>query len=225
MPLLVWDGQGNINVKWLRRLQVGDQPCLYLGAVCEIGGDVPLPREAFDAADTAIEAALQKSVPMTLGIARMPANWRSGTVPALKLDEGMIPERTGVTESVDNQSDSPVLTGRTVQERPVVHVMRHRIEADLDDAAAACFNQSTPGLGPDIETYQNRGWGEHKRRPAIATMHALDIELPRGVTWQVRRSRCHDGRRNGNGGAGRCRLRQVRNAGEVLRPRGLARVG
>lgn len=55
--------------------------------------------------------------------------------------------------------------------------MQRRIEAGLLDAAAAYFHHATPGLGPDIETYQNREWGEKQRERAVATMHALDGEL------------------------------------------------
>ena len=102
----------------------------------------------------------------------------SGAVPVLELDDGtLISECTAITEYLDGQDGAPVLTGRTPKERAVVHMMQRRIEAGLLDAAAAYFHHATPGLGPDIETYQNREWGEKQRERAVATMRALDGEL------------------------------------------------
>ena len=102
----------------------------------------------------------------------------SGAVPVLELDDGtLISECTAITEYLDNQDGNPVLTGRTAKERAIVHMMQRRIEAGLLDAAAAYFHHATPGLGPDIETYQNREWGETQRERAVATMRALDSEL------------------------------------------------
>jgi len=102
----------------------------------------------------------------------------SGAVPVLELDDGtLISECTAITEYLDGKDGAPVLTGRTPKERAVVHMMQRRIEAGLLDAAAAYFHHATPGLGPDIETYQNREWGEKQRERAVATMRALDGEL------------------------------------------------
>ena len=102
----------------------------------------------------------------------------SGAVPVLELDDGtIISECTAITEYLDGQDGDPMLTGRTPKERAMVHMMQRRIEAGLLDAAAAYFHHATPGLGPDIETYQNREWGQHQRARAIATMRTLDGEL------------------------------------------------
>jgi len=102
----------------------------------------------------------------------------SGAVPLLELDDGtMISECTAITEYLDNQDGNPVLTGRTAKERAVVHMMQRRIEAGLLDAAAAYFHHATPGLGPDIETYQNAEWGRAQGERAAATMRTLDGEL------------------------------------------------
>ncbi len=102
----------------------------------------------------------------------------SGAVPVLELDDGtIISECTAITEYLDGQDGDPMLTGRTPKERAMVHMMQRRIEAGLLDAAAAYFHHATPGLGPSIETYQNREWGEHQRARAVATMRTLDGEL------------------------------------------------
>ena len=56
-------------------------------------------------------------------------------------------------------------------------MMQRRAEAGLLDAVAGYFHHATPGLGPHIETYQNREWGENSRERALAGMHLLDDVL------------------------------------------------
>ena len=59
----------------------------------------------------------------------------------------------------------------------VIHMMQRRAEAGLLDAAATFFHHATPGLGPKIELYQNREWGEKNRERAIDGMRYLDQVL------------------------------------------------
>ena len=70
-----------------------------------------------------------------------------------------------------------MLTGRNAKERAVIHMMQRRAEAGLLDAAATFFHHATPGLGPRIEDYQNREWGEKNRERAVAGMRYLDQVL------------------------------------------------
>ncbi len=99
----------------------------------------------------------------------------SGAVPMLELDDGtMIAECTAITEYLDHASGEPVLTGRTPKERAVIHMMQRRAEAGLLDAVGAYFHHATPGLGPDIETYQCAEWGNHQKGRAIQGMKYLD---------------------------------------------------
>jgi glutathione S-transferase len=56
----------------------------------------------------------------------------------------------------------------------MIHMMQRRAEAGLLDAVATYFHHATPGLGPQIETYQNREWGEKSRERALAGMGMLD---------------------------------------------------
>jgi glutathione S-transferase len=102
----------------------------------------------------------------------------SATVPVLELEDGTcISECTAITEYVDHLVGEPVLTGRSAKERAVIHMMQRRAEAGLLDAAATFFHHATPGLGPRIEDYQNREWGEKNRERAIAGMRYLDQTL------------------------------------------------
>jgi glutathione S-transferase len=99
----------------------------------------------------------------------------SAAVPVLELEDGtFISECTAITEYLDNLVGEPILTGKTAKDRAVIHMMQRRAEVGLLDAVAAYFHHATPGFGPDIETYQNREWGEKGRERAIAGMHYLD---------------------------------------------------
>ena len=109
-------------------------------------------------------------------LARNPA----GTVPVLELEDGThIAECTAITEFLDHMNGEPVLTGATGRDRALIHMMQRRAEAGLLDAAATYFHHATPGLGPHIETYQCREWGERSRERAISGMRYLDQVLER----------------------------------------------
>lgn len=102
----------------------------------------------------------------------------AGQVPTLELDDGtIIAECTAITEYLDHLAGEPVLTGRTPKERAMIHMSQRRIEANLLDAVAAYFHHATPGLGPEIEGYQNKEWGEKQKERAIATLDKLNEKL------------------------------------------------
>ncbi|HEX4801789.1 MAG: glutathione S-transferase family protein [Myxococcales bacterium] len=102
----------------------------------------------------------------------------SGAVPVLELEDGTtIAECTAITEYLDNLEGKPTLTGKGPRERAIVHMMQRRAEAGLFDAVAIYFHHATPGLGPQIETYQNPEWGEKNRERAIVGMSYLDDVL------------------------------------------------
>jgi glutathione S-transferase len=102
----------------------------------------------------------------------------NAAVPVLELDDGTcISECTAITEYIDHLAGEPTLTGRTAKDRAIIHMMQRRAEAGLLDAVGAYFHHATPGLGPKIETYQNREWGENNRDRAIAGMRYLDSVL------------------------------------------------
>jgi glutathione S-transferase len=121
------------------------------------------------------------SVDVPAGEHRLPAFVKKNpyaTVPVLELEDGTcISECTAITEYVDNLVGEPVLTGRSAKKRAIIHMMQRRTEAGLLDAAATYFHHATPGLGPKIEVYQNREWGEKNRERAIAGMRYLDQVL------------------------------------------------
>lgn len=99
----------------------------------------------------------------------------SGAVPVLELDDGTtISECTAITEYIDGAYDGISLTGDNPKDRALVHMMQRRAEQGLMDAVGGYFHHATQGLGPDLETYQNKDWGLKQREKAIEGMHYFD---------------------------------------------------
>ena len=104
----------------------------------------------------------------------------SGTLPVLELDDGtLIAECTAITEYLDWLDGAPTLTGTTPRERGIIHMMNKRAELELLDAVSVYFHHATPGLGPDVETYQNAEWGLRQRDKALRGMRYFDGILQR----------------------------------------------
>lgn len=102
----------------------------------------------------------------------------SGTVPALETGDGtVISECTAITEYLDHIDGEPSLTGKTPQERGVIHMMQRRAEAGLLDAVGAYFHHATAGLGPEIETVQIADWGIHQKEKAVHGMKYFNTVL------------------------------------------------
>lgn len=99
----------------------------------------------------------------------------SAAVPVLELEDGTtISECSAITEYLDGLTGETALTGKSAKQRGVIAMMQRRAEAGLLDAVGAYFHHATPGLGPDIETYQNAEWGSKQGERAVATMRYLD---------------------------------------------------
>lgn len=102
----------------------------------------------------------------------------SGTLPVLELGDGTcIAECTAITEYLDAVDGQPTLTGRTAREKGIIHMMNKRAELELLDAISVYFHHATPGLGPDVEIYQNAEWGLRQRDKAVKGMHYFDSVL------------------------------------------------
>nr|WP_314567375.1 glutathione S-transferase [uncultured Pseudomonas sp.] len=99
----------------------------------------------------------------------------SGTLPVLQLEDGtFIAECTAITQYLDVLDGTPTLTGRTPAEQGLVHMMTKRVEIELMDAVSVYFHHATPGLGPEVELYQNAEWGLRMRDKAVRGMHYFD---------------------------------------------------
>ena len=99
----------------------------------------------------------------------------SGTLPVLELDDGtFIAECTAITCYLDALDGAATLTGRTPRDKGLIHMMNKRAELELLDAVSVYFHHATPGLGPDVEIYQNAEWGLRQRDKAVRGMHYFD---------------------------------------------------
>ena len=99
-------------------------------------------------------------------------------VPCLELADGShISQCTAITEYIDGHFEGPSLTGETPKERAQVSMMNLRAENGLLNAVGAYFHHATPGLGPDLETYQCAEWGNKQRDVAGQTMSYLNEVL------------------------------------------------
>ena len=104
----------------------------------------------------------------------------SGTLPVLELDDGtLIAECTAITQYLDALDGRPSLTGTTPLQQGVIHMMSKRAEIELLDAVSVYFHHATPGLGPDVELYQNEEWGLRQRDKAVRGMRYFDGVLRR----------------------------------------------
>lgn len=102
----------------------------------------------------------------------------SGTLPVLELDDGTcIAECTAITEYLDALDGAPKLIGSTPREKGVIHMMSKHAELELLDAVSVYFHHGTPGLGPNVETYQNPEWGFRQRDKALRGMRYFDAVL------------------------------------------------
>ncbi|WP_411380471.1 glutathione S-transferase [Pseudomonas sp. MPB26] len=102
----------------------------------------------------------------------------SGTLPVLQLDDGtLIAECTAITQYLDALDGAPTLTGRTPTEQGLIHMMTKRAEIEFMDAVSVYFHHGTPGLGPEVELYQNVEWGLRMRDKAVRGMRYFDAVL------------------------------------------------
>jgi len=99
----------------------------------------------------------------------------SGTLPVLELEDGtLLAECTAITQYLDVLDGNPVLTGRTPIEQGRIHMLTKRAEIEFLDAVSVYFHHATPGLGPEVELYQNAEWGMRMRDKAVRGMRYFD---------------------------------------------------
>lgn len=99
----------------------------------------------------------------------------SGTLPVLELSDGTyLAECTAITQYLDALDGNPQLTGETPRQKGLIHMMTKRAEIEFLDAVSVYFHHATPGLGPQVELYQNPEWGARMRDKAIRGMRYFD---------------------------------------------------
>ena len=99
-------------------------------------------------------------------------------VPVLELDDGtFIAECPAIIEYIDHHFTGPSLTGVTPKERAVISMMQRRAETQVLDAIASYFHHATDGLGPALETNQNKTWGQDQQARAFKGLAYFDSVL------------------------------------------------
>ncbi|NGZ87879.1 glutathione S-transferase family protein [Duganella aceris] len=87
----------------------------------------------------------------------------TGVVPVLELDDGLfIAESIAITEYLDNLDGNPILTGTTLREKAVIHMMQKRADDQMIDAIGNYFHHATPGLGDTLQAYKSPEWAHRK---------------------------------------------------------------
>nr|WP_255509681.1 hypothetical protein [Oceaniovalibus sp. ACAM 378] len=89
-----------------------------------------------------------------------------------RADGSHISQCNAITEYIDGHFEGPSLTGTTPKQRAQISMMNLRAENGLFNAVGIYFHHATPGLGPDIETYQCAEGG------AISKKKLLDKPWP-----------------------------------------------
>jgi len=106
----------------------------------------------------------------------------AGAVPVLELEDGTcISESTAITEYIDHSFDGPSLTGEASKDRALISMQQSRAETMVLEAVSAYFHHATQGLGPELETYQNKSWGEKQRDRAIDGMSYFNDVLGKNL--------------------------------------------
>jgi glutathione S-transferase len=99
----------------------------------------------------------------------------SAAVPVLELNDGTcISECTAIIDYIDNAFEGTSLTGETAKEKAVIAMFQRRAEANVLDAFSAGFHHGTDGLGPELEKYQNKEWGQHQISQALSALSYFD---------------------------------------------------
>lgn len=99
-------------------------------------------------------------------------------VPVLELDDGtFIAECSAIIEYIDHTFAGIALTGESAKDRAVINMMQRRAESMVLDAVASYFHHATDGLGPDLETDQNKEWGNKQGEKALAGFHYFNTVL------------------------------------------------
>jgi glutathione S-transferase len=102
----------------------------------------------------------------------------SASVPVLELEDGTcISESAAIIDYIDNRFEGPSLTGVTAEQKAIISMYQRRAEAMVLDAIGTYFHHATDGLGPELETYQNKSWGEHKHEVALKGLEYFNNRL------------------------------------------------
>ncbi|MBE7211264.1 MAG: glutathione S-transferase N-terminal domain-containing protein, partial [Gluconacetobacter diazotrophicus] len=107
-----------------------------------------------------------------------------GETPTLALPGGGFLSETGaVVRYLDAAFDGRRITGTTPEEQGLDAMWDNRISVHVLYRIVTAFHVMHQGLGPKLELTENRAWGEHCRKEAIAHAALVDRHLADGRDW------------------------------------------
>ncbi|RYC31684.1 glutathione S-transferase [Lichenibacterium minor] len=107
-----------------------------------------------------------------------------GETPTLQLRDGsFISETTAIARYLDGAFEGRKIMGATPEEQGLDTMWDARIWVQILYRITTMFHVMHQGLGPKLELTENKAWGEHCRKEALAHSGLVDRHLSDGRDW------------------------------------------
>jgi glutathione S-transferase len=107
-----------------------------------------------------------------------------GETPTLQLPGGgFVSETSAVVRYLDGAFEGRKITGATPEEQGLDTMWDNRIWVHVLYRIVTAFHVLRQGLGPKLELTENKPWGEHCRKEALAHAALVDRHLADGREW------------------------------------------
>lgn len=107
-----------------------------------------------------------------------------GETPTLVLSDGYcLSEAAAIARYLDQLHDGRKIMGQSPLEQGMDTMWENRIFTHILYRIVTMFHVMHEGLGPKLELTQNRQWGEHCRKEALAHAALVDRHLSDGRAW------------------------------------------
>lgn len=109
-----------------------------------------------------------------------------GETPTLVLSDGhCLSEAAAIARYLDQLHDGRKIMGQSPLEQGMDTMWENRIFTHILYRIVTMFHVMHEGLGPKLELTQNRQWGEHCRKEALAHAALVDRHLSDGRAWML----------------------------------------
>jgi glutathione S-transferase len=107
-----------------------------------------------------------------------------GETPTLRLQDGtFLSETAAIARYLDGALDGRKIMGATPHEQGLDTMWDNRIWVQILYRIVTMFHVTHQGLGPKLELTDNKAWGEHCRKEALAHAGLVDRHLADGRDW------------------------------------------
>ena len=107
-----------------------------------------------------------------------------GETPTMRLRDGSyLSETTAIARYLDGAFPGRRIMGATPEEQGLDTMWDSRVWVQILYRITTMFHVMHRGLGPKLELTENRAWGEHCRKEAIAHSGLVDRHLADGRDW------------------------------------------